>query len=136
MSQVLARSYGMAVGSASTYEIVYALAQYANTKAAVTTMVSNGEFVELAVGGVLAVLAYYGLEKGENILAAFAIPTSAFLIIDAIASIIKRNLPNVPTQLKQVATAGVRNVSLRQAVRPALPAPAPVASSTSNTRSN
>lgn len=124
MSSVFAKSYGMSLGSAGVYQIVYALSQSANTQPALTTMVSNGEIVELGVGIGLALLGWYGVKQGNTMIAAFSIPTSAFLILDAIANIIKRNLgASIPSSFQSVAQ--VRPVGVTQVRAPPLSTPLP-----------
>ncbi len=114
------KSYGMSVGSAAVYEAVYALSQYANTQAALTPMISNGEVVEIGVGAVLAIAGWYGVKKGSAVIAAFSIPTSAFLIIDGVVNVLKRNLA-AGTAYASVAQA--RRVRAVAPVRQIVPQP-------------
>jgi hypothetical protein len=125
------KSYGVATGSAVTYEVVYALGQWANTQKAMNTVISNGEIVELSVGAVTGLVGYFGLKGklGGMTTAALMIPTSAFLIVDGIANVIKRNL-GAGTQFTSVAQArGVRAVSGVRQVIPQATAFSPLTSS-------
>lgn len=109
------KSLGVAAGSAVIFELVYAGSQYANTVAAVTPMISNGEMVELGAGAVLTLAAWYGVKKGSAMLAALTLPAGVFLLIDGITNIIKKNLgTSLPAQMGSVPRIGVRQVGVRQ----------------------
>jgi hypothetical protein len=103
---VFTRTAGVAAGEAVTYELVYALSQWSNTQKAMLAQVSNGELVEIGVGVALEIVGYYGLSSGSQIIAAFGITTGTFLLVDGIASIVKRNFL-APTfrQIAQVRPA-------------------------------